>query len=614
MARYQNSVNLDDTGVTPGSYTSANIVVNSKGQILAASDGDGGGGPSGSLDDLVDVDVAGATAGQVLTFDGALWEANDFSLNVLTDVSLSTPQTNNILYYNGSTWINGTASQASLVSAGAIGTTVQGYDANLQAISDISGQPGFITFNGATIGKVVMAPAANGGIAITNADGALSPVQFSINFNNLPYNSALSADDLVLTFDNSANAPNKTSIADLVVAGGAITDGVNLGSGADVFVIAQNGVAQYRGILSGSPSVVITTDADDIMVGLTNSLDSLALLTPSSGNFIVGNGTQWTSRTVVEVKTQLAYGSMADEDAGDYLAKAGGVMTGSINMGNQSITNLLGPTNNGDAATKGYVDAQVSAGVIAGAGLTKTGTTIDVIATDSSITVSPDSIALNTAFTDTLYNTKALLQSAVLNSEGALLVGTSVKAGLGNADNVEEALIFLNNYFANSLPKFRIDLTSIWNRDIGAPNVNRGAIRDSEVAIFESTDDSAIYADFIIPPDVDVTLPMTMYINVAKNTSDTGGVMFGLAYQYQRPNVAPANYPSRGPAPNWDFTANVTQTFSNADDLLHTMSWTIAGNTFQPLDTVTIRLSRLANDVGDTYNGDVNLFTTLISQ
>ena len=58
MARYTNSFVLDDTGVTPGTYTSANVVVNSKGLITAISNGGGNSGQSTTtLDDLVDVTV-----------------------------------------------------------------------------------------------------------------------------------------------------------------------------------------------------------------------------------------------------------------------------------------------------------------------------------------------------------------------------------------------------------------------------------------------------------------------------------------------------------------------------------------------------------------------------
>lgn len=66
--------------------------------------------------------------------------------------------------------------------------------------------------------------------------------------------------------------------------------------------------------------------------------------------------------------------------------------TGAIDAGSNLIHNVTTPVVNGDAANKSYVDSAVSAGVIGGAGLVKTGSTLDVVNTDGSITVSADSI------------------------------------------------------------------------------------------------------------------------------------------------------------------------------------------------------------------------------
>lgn len=39
-----------------------------------------------------------------------------------------------------------------------------------------------------------------------------------------------------------------------------------------------------------------------------------------------------------------------------YVAKTGGSMSGALSMGNNKITDVASPVNNGDVATKGYVD------------------------------------------------------------------------------------------------------------------------------------------------------------------------------------------------------------------------------------------------------------------
>ena len=48
--------------------------------------------------------------------------------------------------------------------------------------------------------------------------------------------------------------------------------------------------------------------------------------------------------------------AFASKVASNALAKSGGTMSGDINMGHRSITNLADPVNAGDAVNKGYVD------------------------------------------------------------------------------------------------------------------------------------------------------------------------------------------------------------------------------------------------------------------
>ena len=89
------------------------------------------GSTSISLSDLTDVDLSGVTTGQTLIYDGSNWvnsglsidlsnyytkgetNANFLSANTsltgLSDVTLTTPTSNQILKYDGSKWINSVA-------------------------------------------------------------------------------------------------------------------------------------------------------------------------------------------------------------------------------------------------------------------------------------------------------------------------------------------------------------------------------------------------------------------------------------------------------------------------------------------------------------------------
>lgn len=81
------------------------------------------------LDDLSDVSVSGSAANEFLRFNNSTlqWTNQTANLDVLSDVTLSTPTTRQVLKYNGSGWVNGAAVDGLSSDASSTITTSAGY-------------------------------------------------------------------------------------------------------------------------------------------------------------------------------------------------------------------------------------------------------------------------------------------------------------------------------------------------------------------------------------------------------------------------------------------------------------------------------------------------------
>ena len=98
--------------------------------------------------------------------------------------------------------------------------------------------------------------------------------------------------------------------------------------------------------------------------GVTYDADNLVNLTPGSLTYngatydVAASGSAAAAQATAN--TALAAAAAAQVTANAALPKAGGTMTGDINMsGTQRVTNLASPAVSTDAATKGYVDTAV---------------------------------------------------------------------------------------------------------------------------------------------------------------------------------------------------------------------------------------------------------------
>ena len=112
----------------------------------------------------------------------------------------------------------------------------------------------------------------------------------------------------------------------------------------------NNGIATGTTTFDKAQANSLELLVDGESIGGFRSIDSTFAVTDKGGEFVplsVGGPTK---------DTHSATKKYVDDKAGNYLPLAGGTMTGSINAGENTVTNLKEPEEGTDATTKNYVD------------------------------------------------------------------------------------------------------------------------------------------------------------------------------------------------------------------------------------------------------------------
>ena len=206
----------------------------------------------------------------------------------------------------------------------------------------------------------------------------------------------------------------------------------------DVGIVIERGDDTNVAMLydeSADQFVLVNTTED----GSTSGNVTISSYAGLQANAIVygslNDGTTTLTATVAELNYVDGVTSAIQTQLDAKLALAGGTMTGAIAMGTAKITGMGDPTANQDAATKAYVDSQVSSvptgditSVVAGAGLTGGATSGDAtlnVVGGTGITANANDIAID-ATVATLTGTQTLTNKTIT---APVLTGSSSAAG-----------------------------------------------------------------------------------------------------------------------------------------------------------------------------------------
>ena len=300
----------------------------STGELTFVSSGAGDLLASNNLSDLDNAGTARTNLGLVIGTNVQAFDAQ------LTDVAGLTPTDGNIIVGDGSNFVTESGATARTSLGLAIGSDVQAFDAQLTDIAGLTPtDSNFIVGDGSNF-------ILESGLTARTSLGCGSAATFDAGANSANQLVQLTAAAKLPAVDGSllTNLPGggdllaSNNLSDLDNAGTARTNlGLSIGSDVQAFDAQLTDVAGLTptdgNIIIGDGSNFITESGATARTSLGLSIGSdvqafdaqltdVAGLTPSDGGFIVGDGSNFVLETTGDARTSLGLGTVATLDVG----------------------------------------------------------------------------------------------------------------------------------------------------------------------------------------------------------------------------------------------------------------------------------------------------------
>jgi hypothetical protein len=298
-----------------------------------------------TLDELADVTLNTNVAGQVLRYTGTVWANHTPVLADITDVTATAAEVN--LALDG---ITASAAELNILD-GVIGTSA----ADISSIAGYAAQGVSATefgyVNNVTSPIQTQLDSKQSGdatltaLAALNSDAGLVVQTGADTFTKRSLVQP-SAGITIANADGQAGNPTFALANDLAALEGLATTG---------YVVRTGDGTMATRTIDGNAGRIVVSDAGGVA---TNTNIDLATLTDAgTGTFLKLTRDTYgrVSGTTAVVQSDIT--GLVDSV---YVKISGDAMTGSLDMGGNSVTNLASPVGATDAATKGYVDAVAS--------------------------------------------------------------------------------------------------------------------------------------------------------------------------------------------------------------------------------------------------------------